>query len=158
MHCVQHDLSYECCCRLPHKKLCEPSTMTMHSLSTLCYGDAASVQTHDLRYVTKHIGGTQCDSSVWKSVLVFQSHRCVQSAVLLNYHYKGRAHTHFVDLIHMFTHLQSMYKPLIEFQLYSTLYTVMRLKYVMEQSSISAQYCRWSCIAVKFLATSWQQH
>ena len=59
------------------------------------------MQTHDLRYVTKHIGGTQCDSSVWKLVLVFQSHRCVQSAVLLSYHYKGRAHTRFVDLIHM---------------------------------------------------------
>ena len=74
-------------------------------------------------------------------VFVFQSHCCVQSAVLLNYHYKGGAHTHFVHLIHMFMHLQSTYKPLIEFQLYSTLYTVMQLKYVMEQSSISAQYC-----------------
>ena len=54
-------------------------------------------------------------SHVWQfsveiEVFVFQSHCCVQSAVLLNYHYKGGAHTRFVDLIHMFMHLQSTYR------------------------------------------------
>ena len=31
-------------------------------------------------------------------IFVFQSHRCVHSAVSLNYHYKGGGHTRFVDL------------------------------------------------------------